>query len=119
MIWILQTNDYKKIELADQQIEQPTRKEITVLSLKKLALYWALSLICVFIPVLHFLLTPLFFLVGILAFIKQHRNTHLIRNMNVNCPSCQQLFIIKNLYYTEDHKINCDHCVTQLFFKVS
>lgn len=117
MIWILQTNDFKKIELSGSAVTTPLRKEVTILSLKKLALFWGLSLFCVFIPVLHFLLTPLFFFLGILTFLKQHRNTHFIKEMTIPCPSCQQSLVLKNLYFLEDKKINCDHCANQLFFK--
>ena len=118
MSWILQTNDYKKTDLA-AFISEPNRKDITLLSLKKLALFWAIALFCIFIPVLHFLLTPLFFLIGILAFTKQHRNTHFIKQAIVACPSCQQNLIFKDLYFSESNKINCDHCVVQLFFKLN
>lgn len=118
MSWILQTNDFKKIQLPDS-IEQPSGKDIMILSLKKLGFFWAISLFCIFIPVLHFFLTPIFFLVGILAFLTQYRNTHFIKELHVACPSCQQNLILKKFYFSEDKKITCDHCATQLFFKTT
>ncbi|MGZ3690219.1 MAG: hypothetical protein ACXVAX_01875 [Pseudobdellovibrio sp.] len=113
MPWMLRTNDFKK-EILNLEIVPCTKNELVILSFKKLALFWGLAICSVFIPVLHFVLVPSFLIVGVVAFMKQYKNTHLIKGGIYICPECKRDFEMKPIYFMEGKKIDCSLCGTQL-----
>jgi len=56
---------------------------------KKLLLFWLAAGFCVFIPGLHFLLVPLFFILGIVAFRKTIKIDGRVLRGQTECPYCK------------------------------
>ncbi|WP_413578474.1 hypothetical protein ACLVWU_08045 [Bdellovibrio sp. HCB290] len=57
-------------------------------ALKKLALWWGLSLVSILIPVFHFVLVPLFFFLGFFFARKGYKSEGQILNGETTCPHC-------------------------------
>ena len=113
MVWTLRTNDLKR-ELLVADILVCQKKYKINLGLKKLALFWGLAIVSIFIPVLHFVLVPAFLITGVVSFFNQFKHTHLINKGEYVCPSCKRDFQIKNIYFSDGHRLNCELCQTQL-----
>ncbi|QLY27014.1 hypothetical protein [Bdellovibrio sp. KM01] len=57
-------------------------------ALKKLALWWGLSLISVLLPVVHFVLVPLFFFLGFFFAWKGFKSEGQVLDGRTTCPHC-------------------------------
>lgn len=69
-----------------------TGRERALRALKMLALCWALALVSVLLPVLHFVLVPLFALLGPVAAWLGHRRAEVILGGVMPCPECHSPF---------------------------
>ena len=107
------TNDFKEA-LFQGEIRECQKKEKLVAAVKKLITFWGLALISIFIPVLHFVLVPLFILVGIGFFFVQFQKTHLIHRLSFKCPDCDQENRIEKMYFKETVRFRCEACSAQL-----
>lgn len=113
MAWKIRTNDSKEKEFLYGDAACP-RKDVTMRGLKKLALFWMLALLSVFVPVAHFVLVPAFFLVGIFVFAHQLKFTHFVKEGVWDCPSCDEEMKVSNFYFRNGQRVYCDHCNSQL-----
>lgn len=111
--WIIRTTDYRQSEFPKKGLPI-SRKELTFSSLKKLGSFWVLAVISVVIPVLHFVLVPLFLVMGVVAFFRQMKNTHFLKDGEFICPSCSRKSAIKNFYFENGKRFQCKTCHNQL-----
>lgn len=111
--WILKTNNFKVADIEGVIIDCK-KNAIVMMSLKKLSIYWALAIFCILIPVLHFILTPLFFVVGLMAFFSQYKNSHFLQTGFYVCPLCLNRVEIKKIYLYQGMKWNCNVCMEQM-----
>jgi len=113
MNWAVQTNDFHSSVV--QGTARPcTKKELALMSLKKLALFWTLAVVSVVIPVLHFVLVPAFFFIGIFVFFLPFKNTHVLPKGSYRCPKCSATNDLKNFYFNDGRRFTCDSCQVQL-----
>lgn len=87
-------------------------KERIANSLKKLMLFWGLAAVCVLIPGLHFVLVPLFLIVGIYFFQKTYKIKSQAVQGHVNCPACQKNIVIGKSLLDWPLTEICQNCVT-------
>ncbi len=80
------------------------------LALKKLFIYWSLALFFILIPVLHFILVPLFFILGAVIFARQMSQATIISQAQAHCPNCKQELILKNIKPKFPINDFCPHC---------
>lgn len=64
-------------------------------ALKRLVLFWLAAVVCVFIPVLHFILVPLFLILGVTTFLKTIKVDGKIIKGQVDCPYCKNQMKLK------------------------
>ena len=64
-------------------------------SLKKLALFWGISLVSVLIPVIHFVSVPVFIALGIFFSIRSYKSEGRVIEGLTRCPHCQSEIPIK------------------------
>ncbi len=57
-------------------------------SLKKLGLFWGLAVLCIFIPVFHFVLVPLFLGLGVYFALRSRKSEGSIIRGETSCPHC-------------------------------
>ncbi|MNJ98619.1 hypothetical protein D3C87_163860 [compost metagenome] len=58
-------------------------------SLKKLAFFWGIMILTVFIPVFHFVLVPLFFFIGLYMARRAYKSPGRVLSGSTICPNCQ------------------------------
>lgn len=113
MSWILRANDFKQSHLA-VEVFSCEKKEMFLLSLKKLVLYWGLAAVSILVPLLHFILVPSFLLIGVYVFLSQYKNTYFLKKGTYTCPSCNHPSSLENIYFFAGKKVSCDLCMAQL-----
>lgn len=64
-------------------------------SLKKLGLFWAIAVACVLIPVFHFVLVPLFFILGLFFAHRSYKSEGQVLGGETRCPHCQTEIKVK------------------------
>jgi hypothetical protein len=79
------------------KVQKWDKKSRTRRALKVLGACWALSLVCIILPIVHFVLVPGFFLGGIVAawFISQQESV--VLGGEGSCPKChEKLSIVRS-----------------------
>lgn len=87
-------------------------RQRTIRAFKALGICWGLALFCVFIPVLHFILVPLFFLGGPIAAYVLYRREKTLLGGQGQCPNCQQPFSVAPGTLSWPYKDLCTGCQT-------
>lgn len=67
-----------------------TEKEQKIRAIKTLLKFWGIALLCVLIPVAHFILVPLFFIMGIMKAVKLLHKAEDGLHAEGDCPACEQ-----------------------------
>lgn len=101
--------------VADAHVEHYSQKECVKKGLKAFGYCWATAGICLFVPVIHFVITPIALIAGPIAglfvFSKVQKLPRLIEG-KVDCGHCGKRtsfrFFFKNPRYYEV----CEHCKT-------
>lgn len=75
-----------------QRTWTPNQRRIR--AIKTFALWWGLALVSLFIPILHFVLVPLFLLIGLIAPPFVFASKTVILGGNGTCPFCGKSFEI-------------------------
>ncbi|MFS4457971.1 hypothetical protein [Bdellovibrio sp. HCB2-146] len=83
-------------------------------SLKKLALFWAIALVSVLIPVFHFVLVPLFFFLGIFFAYRSSKSDGQVLGGRSTCPHCQKEVAIKRAELQWPLSEICQNCTRVL-----
>jgi hypothetical protein len=86
-------------------------------ALKKLGLFWALAFASVFLPVMHFVLVPTFFIVGIVQFYVTFQYTKVLRDSQIVCPKCKAPFVLPASAFNWPKRETCPQCKSPLLIK--
>nr|BFD63381.1 hypothetical protein BdHM001_20620 [Bdellovibrio sp. HM001] len=111
-IQAIANSNFDKIEYGHAEIRRFSRTEILQKSLKQLVLFWGLAVISVLLPVVHFVLVPLFFVMGAYLALQARKQKQEIISGTVNCPQCQQPVTINKSAFLEEHTEICQHCAS-------
>lgn len=86
----------------------------TMRAVKALLICWAIAVFCVLIPMLHFVLVPLFFLAGIFMFFNQMSVHSYLVSGTIPCPACQKEVILKPMAFDWPKREICNYCRADL-----
>jgi hypothetical protein len=78
------------------------------------AILLVITIACVFIPILHFVLVPVFFLLTIAAGINAYLTSAKIDGGQSTCPSCKAPFTLANESYSFPKDFRCRACSVTL-----
>lgn len=81
---------------------------------KVLGITWGAALLCVLVPVLHFVLVPLFIVVGLALFYRQLSFRMLLDAGRLPCPACKTEFQTKQVAFNWPRYERCTHCQCEL-----
>jgi len=111
----------QEIQLKSQQSGQTNRAEMHTIcfteqeqkmrALKALAMFWLIALLCVLLPIAHFILVPGFFIGGIIAAKRRWNTQREGIDANGTCPACNneiQINLDKNADLPQWH--DCPQC---------
>lgn len=113
MTWFTRTNDFRYAVIVGDAAAVP-RRENLIVGAKKLTLSWLVSLITVLAPLVHFVLVPAFFFLGIYLFLAQQKLSHVVRQGHFLCPACSGRTDLKVFRFRNEHRMSCAHCGIQL-----
>lgn len=85
---IANVNDDRRTQ-GTAYIKHYTPPERMMAALKKLGMVWGVAILCVLIPVFHFVLVPLFLVLGIVLAHRTYKSEGLVLEGSVPCPHCQ------------------------------
>jgi hypothetical protein len=88
-------------------------------ALKRLGLCWGIGFGCVFIPVMHFVLVPTAFLVGIISSYKQLKLPEQIVGGELTCPKCSERFTVDAQPFEWPKRLECQKCDSRLLIQPS
>lgn len=93
-----------------------TKQERTRRALTRLFAFWGLAVVSILIPVFHFVLVPLFFLLAPFLARKTYKEEATLEACEIPCPECKQLTKFqKNSGQWPLHD-NCPHCMNRIYF---
>jgi len=81
-----------------------------VRALKALGLCWLVALLCVLIPIAHFVLVPGFFIAGPVMAWLRYRHTSLVLGGIGMCPTCDVEVRVKPASEEWPLQVACDEC---------
>lgn len=90
------------------------KKERLVRAFKKLVLFWVIAIFSIFLPAAHFVLVPLFFLLGLLSFRKTMKAEGEVLEGRILCPHCSSEVLITKEMLVWPLKEICQSCVRVL-----
>ncbi|PIS11419.1 MAG: hypothetical protein COT73_04060 [Bdellovibrio sp. CG10_big_fil_rev_8_21_14_0_10_47_8] len=94
--------------------------EILRSALKQLAIFWGAALFAVLIPILHFVLVPTFFGLGIYLFTRTMKAKSTLISGSVACPVCSEKIVIsrqKQLRWPLEER--CQKCQSRVTIGIS
>ncbi|WP_038250404.1 hypothetical protein [Ghiorsea bivora] len=101
----------KVMNPAKMWINTYNEKEQKVRAIKTLLNFWGIAALCILIPIAHFLLVPLFFIMGIMKSMKLLHKAEDGLYAEGNCPACEKQIKL-NLDNNADlpQWIDCPNC---------
>ena len=106
---IILTSDQSKSFDLNQQIVKLNPQQRFQRAIKKFGLFLGLAIFCIFIPVFHFILVPLFLLIAIISGWKTYTVEFELDLESQKCLQCQQN--LNPVYYLgPDLRFRCEHC---------
>lgn len=100
------------VEYGTADIRSFSPREVLTKSLQKLGMFWGLALFSILLPVVHFVLTPLFFILGIYLAVRARKFRHEILSGSINCPHCKAPVTIGKAAFFEEHTEICQNCAS-------
>ncbi len=113
--WVIRTNDFKESLLSLPAIACE-RTDLVKNSLKQLLRLWGIALLCILIPVLHFVLVPGFLVLGLIFGYRALGYKFRFEKTSCLCPECKKEIFFKDLWIRENSRFNCELCGVQFIF---
>lgn len=102
------------IEYGTALIRTFTPQVVMAKVVQKLLMFWGAALFSVFLPVVHFVLVPLFFILGIFFAYRARNIKYEISLGEIHCPRCHSLVKIDKADFINSHKEICQSCACVL-----
>lgn len=83
-------------------------------AVKSLAVCWAISIFCILVPMLHFILVPAFFILGIFMFFHQMSIHCYLISGTIGCPSCRKDLNLRPAAFDWPKREICQYCRADL-----
>jgi hypothetical protein len=108
-----------KMTVLDLEAHVFSQQERTKRSLFQLFSFWGLALASVLIPVFHFVLVPLFFLLAPFLARKKYKEKVVLDACSIPCPECQQLTQFSKTSGEWPLHDNCPQCLNRIYFNIT
>ncbi len=78
------------VSTGEVEVKAWTKNERLLRALKFGGITWGIALVCVVLPIVHFILVPLFLIAGPLMALRTFRTTSVVLGGRGHCPFCQK-----------------------------
>ncbi|GIL18645.1 MAG: hypothetical protein BroJett040_23960 [Oligoflexia bacterium] len=99
------------------ELQQLSQKERVKRAGKSFFFLFGLALAAIFVPVLHFVLVPLFLLLAPIVGFFQYQKTEHLMIRQVRCSRCQKEFQVNEWIKELPTRIECSHCAENIFIE--
>jgi hypothetical protein len=99
-----------KVVFGVAEIRHFSQREILFRVLKTLGLLWGIAVFCVFLPVVHFVLVPLFLILGPIFALRARKYKFELLGGEVACPQCSQILKLPKSAILWPHTEICQNC---------
>lgn len=82
-----------------------------------LGVSWLIAIVCIALPVIHFVLVPLFLLLGPVGFLYGYRSSERIESGTGSCPACSAAIAFPRGRYLSSYKDTCPKCLHALYIQ--
>lgn len=93
-----------------------TPKEKTKRALQKLFAFWGLALASILVPVAHFVLVPVFFLLAPFLAYKNYQEEVSLEACELACPECTKTGSFTKIAGRWPLHNTCPHCMNRVYF---
>ena len=107
-------SDLDKTSTADIEVVELSTNSRLMRALKGMGICWAIAVFAVLIPILHFVLVPLFLLLGVVMFMQQWGQKLYCMSGVIKCPSCQTEMKLKEGAFDWPKREICSGCRSDL-----
>lgn len=108
------TANSDKIEYGEAEVQAISKDKLFLKSLTYLTACWCVAIVCILIPVLHFILVPAFFLLGIYLAVRTTKLKDEIISGAISCPHCSQTVNLPRSAASWPHSEICQNCSSVL-----
>ena len=115
VILVLEGTPSKNLSLDLVTIDKAIRVKRAI---KSLAIFWACAGFSIFIPMLHFVLVPGFFLAGLFFAANAYSDDVQIKQTGVPCLKCDHEAIFKNLDDQFPKWATCENCKAEIRLEI-
>jgi len=84
---------------------------------KRLGILWGAAIVCLFIPIVHFLLVPLFLITGLALAIVAFLGSIRIIGSELICPDCKNTFNLPETRESWPIDYSCPRCTRYLWIE--
>ena len=106
-----------KLVYGTAEVTEASKDKLFFKALIRITIWWALAIVAILIPVLHFILVPAFFLTGIYMAMKALKLSMLIESGRVDCPHCGQNVDLPKSAAAWPHTEICQNCASVIQFE--
>ncbi len=110
--------DADKTGTTEASVRTLSKGERFMIGLRATGITWGIAVLCVLIPVFHFILVPAFLFAGLVMFFIQYRKTEFLKSAQVKCPKCANIFHLKNLSFNWPLRQTCPNCQMVLLLEL-
>ena len=96
-----------------------TPSQRTMRALKSLGIFWGLAVISVFLPVAHFVLVPMFLILGPIMAHGTYKQDASIVAKDLVCPECKAPLKVSSQKMKWPLLLVCDNCKTRVYLHKS
>lgn len=111
---IILRSDLSQKQSTEVQVSPLLPNQRFMVAAKKAGLFFLFAFVSIFVPVLHFVLVPLFLLVMVWTFFHQYKFKTWISEFKYTCPGCKQQAVVVAQAFAWPLYFNCDHCHAKL-----
>jgi len=108
------TANSDKIEYGTAEVQALTKDQLFFKALTYLTASWCVAVLCILIPILHFVLVPAFFFLGIYLAVRVTKLKHLILSGTIKCPHCSHDVSLPKSAANWPHSEICQNCSSVL-----
>lgn len=87
--------DGKLLDDVELDIHVLTAKERVVRSAKAFGQFFGVAILCVFVPVFHFVLVPVALIIAVVMGFRKYQETLIIKQSEFLCPGCGKSILTK------------------------
>ena len=108
------TANSDKIEYGEAEVQTISSDKLFLKALARLTICWCIAIVCILIPILHFILVPAFFFLGIYLAVRTTKLKNEIVSGTIRCPHCSQIVNLPKSAASWPHTEICQNCSPML-----